>query len=108
MNLRPLAPQASIIANLDDGPSCLKQKVKLLNRRICIEQYLKICSICHKISATDDDHLDCKEKRRVELEDEDLKQKLPEKLDLAKNPDDLGVEVRAILDHLAREKKENK
>ena len=69
---------------------------------------MKICSICHKISATDDDHLDCKEKRRVELEDEDLKQKLPEKLDLAKNPDDLGVEVRAILDHLAREKKDNK
>ena len=69
---------------------------------------MKICSICKKISATDDDHLDCKEKRRVELEDEDLKQKLPEKLDLAKNPDDLGVEVRAILDHLAREKKDNK
>ena len=67
---------------------------------------MKICSICKKISATDDDHLDCKEKRRVELEDEDLKQKLPEKLDLAKNPDDLGVEVRAILDHLTREKKE--
>ena len=68
---------------------------------------MKICSICKKISATDDDHLDCKEKRRVELEAEDLKQKLPEKLDLAKNPDDLGVEVRAILDHLTREKKEN-
>ena len=69
---------------------------------------MKICSICKKISATDDDHLDCKEKRRVELEDEELKQKLPEKLDLAKNPDDLGVEVRAILDHLTREKVDNK
>ena len=69
---------------------------------------MKICSICQKISATDDDHLDCKEKRRVELEAGDLKEKLPEKLDLAKNPDDLGVEVRAILDHLAREKKDNK
>ena len=68
---------------------------------------MKICSICKKISATDDDHLDCKEKRRVELEDEDLKQKLPEKLDLAKNPNDLGVEVRAILDHLTREKKDD-
>lgn len=69
---------------------------------------MKICSICKKISATDDDHLDCKEKRRVELEDEDLKQRLPEKLDLAKNPNDLGVEVRAILDHLTREKKDDK
>lgn len=68
---------------------------------------MKICSICKKISATDDDHLDCKEKRRVELEDEDLKQRLPEKLDLAKNPNDLGVEVRAILDHLTREKKDD-
>ena len=32
------------------------------------------------------------------------KNKLPEKLDLAKNPQDLGVEVKAILEHLAREK----
>jgi hypothetical protein len=68
---------------------------------------LKICSICHKISAKDDDHLDCKEKRRVELEAEDLKQKLPEKLDMA-NSDDLGVEVRAILDHLTRKKEDKK
>ena len=65
---------------------------------------MKICSICHKISGTDDDHLDCKEKRRVELEDEDLKQKLPEKLDMAKNPEDLEVEVRAVLDYMTREK----
>ena len=68
---------------------------------------MKICSICHKISATDDDHLDCKEKRRVELEDEELKQKIPEKLDMDKISD-LGVEVRAILDHLTREKENNK
>ena len=107
MNLRPLAPQASIIANLDDGPSFSKQKVKLLNRGICFEIQMKICSICHKISATDDDHLDCKEKRRVELEDDDLKQKLPEKLDMAKNSDDLASEVKAILDHMTREKKDN-
>ena len=68
---------------------------------------MKICSICHKISATDDDHLDCREKRRVELEDEDRKQKLPEKLDMAKNSDDLATEVRAILDHMTREKNDN-
>ena len=68
---------------------------------------MKICSICHKISATDDDHLDCREKRRVELEDEDLKRKLPEKLDMSKNSDDLATEVKAILDHMTREKKDN-
>ena len=46
---------------------------------------MKICNICNRISATDQDHLDCVQKRRVELEDEDLKKKIPEKIDLAKN-----------------------
>ena len=67
---------------------------------------MKICSVCHRISATDQDHLDCVQKRRVELEDEDLKNKIPEKIDLAKNPEDLGVEVRAILEHLFRDKED--
>lgn len=66
---------------------------------------MKICNICHRISATDQDHLDCIQKRRVELENEDLKNKIPEKLDFAKNPNDLGIEVRAILEHLSKEKK---
>jgi hypothetical protein len=65
---------------------------------------LKICSICHKISGTDDDHLDCLEKKRIELENVDLKQKIPEKLDLAKNASDLHVGVRALLDHITRKK----
>lgn len=65
---------------------------------------MKICNICHKISATDQDHIDCIQKRRIELEDDDLKNKLPEKLDLEKNPHDLGIEVRAILEHLTKEK----
>ena len=68
---------------------------------------MKICNICHRISATGQDHLDCIQKRKVELEDEDLKNKIPEKIDLAKNPEDLGVEVRAILEHLSREKEKN-
>ena len=68
---------------------------------------MKICSICHKISASGDDHLDCREKRRVELEDEDLKQKLPEKLDMGKDSDDLAVEVKAILEHMTREKEKS-
>jgi len=40
----------------------------------------------------------------VELENEDLKNKIPEKIDLAKNPGDIGVEVKAILEHMARQK----
>jgi len=37
---------------------------------------MKICSICHKISATGEDHLDCIQKRKVELGIDDFKQKL--------------------------------
>ena len=66
---------------------------------------MKICSICHKISATNEDHLDCIQKRKIDLEDDDFKQKLPEKLDMAKNADDLQPEIRALLDHMTREKK---
>ena len=65
---------------------------------------MKICSICHKISGTDEDHLDCQEKKRIELENEDLKQKIPEQLDMAKNANDLNVDIRAILEHMTKEK----
>jgi len=65
---------------------------------------MKICSVCHKISGSGQDHLDCIQKRRVELEDEDFKSKITEKLELSKNSQDLGVEVKAILEHLSREK----
>lgn len=65
---------------------------------------MKICSICNKISGTDDDHLDCQQKRRIELEAEDLKEKLPEQLDMAKNPNELNSEIKAVLDHMTKEK----
>lgn len=65
---------------------------------------MKICNICHRVSATGEDHLDCIQKRNIELEDEDFKNKIPEKLNLSKNTQELGVEVRAILEHLAKEK----
>ena len=65
---------------------------------------MKICSICHRLSGTGQDHLDCIQKRRIELEEDDRKNNLPEKLDLAKNSQDLGVEVKAILEHLAKER----
>lgn len=66
---------------------------------------MKICSICHKISATDQDHTNCKEKLRVELEAEDFKKSIPEKLDLAKNANDISPDIKALLDHMSREKK---
>jgi len=65
---------------------------------------MKICSICQKISGSDQDHLDCIQKRRVELEDVDFKSKITENLELSKNSKDLGVEVKAILEHLSRKK----
>lgn len=65
---------------------------------------MKLCNICHKISATDNDHLDCVQKRSIELEDADFKNSIPEKLNLSKDTHELGVEVRAILEHLSKDK----
>ena len=65
---------------------------------------MKICNICHKISGSGEDHLDCVQKRRVELEDEDFKSKITENIQLSNNSQDLGVEVKAIIEHLSREK----
>lgn len=66
---------------------------------------MKICNICHKISGSGQNHLDCIQKQRVELENEDFKMKIPENLELTKNSD-LGIEVKAILEHLSREKEQ--
>ncbi len=72
-------------------------------------KYMKICNICHKISATDQDHLDCVQKRSIEMEAEDFKNNIPEKLNLSNNPQDLAVEMKAILEHLSKGKdKEDK
>ncbi len=65
---------------------------------------MKMCNICHKISATNQDHLDCVQKRSIELENEDFKNSIPEKINLSKDTQELGVEVRAILEHLAKDK----
>ncbi len=65
---------------------------------------MKICNICHKISATDQDHLDCVQKRSIEMEDTDFKNKIPEKLNLSIDTQELGVEVKAILEHLSKDK----
>jgi hypothetical protein len=65
---------------------------------------VKICSICNKISGSDKDHLDCIQKRSVELEDVDFKSKITEQLALSKNSQDLDVGVKAILEHLAKKK----
>ncbi len=72
-------------------------------------KFMKICNICHKISATDQDHLDCLQKRSIEMQDDNFKKNIPEKLNQSINPQELGVEVRAILEHLSKEKdKEDK
>ncbi|KKM91288.1 hypothetical protein LCGC14_1229960 [marine sediment metagenome] len=69
---------------------------------------MKICSICHKISATGEDHLDCIQKRKVELGDDDFKQNLSEKLDMTNNAKDLQPEIRALLDYMTKEKERKK
>ena len=65
---------------------------------------MKLCNICHKISATDKDHLDCIQQRNILLEDQDFKNDIPEKLNLSKNTQELGVEVKAILEYLSKDK----
>lgn len=65
---------------------------------------MKVCSICHKISTSNEDHLDCQQKRRIELEDENLKLNLPERFGIAKNIDDLDIEIKTILEHMTKEK----
>ena len=65
---------------------------------------MKICSICNKISATGENHLDCMQKRSIELEDAEFKKNISENLNLSKDNQELGVEVRAILEHLTKEK----
>ncbi|MEK0346533.1 MAG: hypothetical protein QQN65_06855 [Nitrosopumilus sp.] len=43
------------------------------------------------------------------MEDKDFKNNIPEKLNQSINPQDLAVEMKAILEHLSKEKnKENK
>ena len=65
------------------------------------------CSICKKISATDSAHLHCIEKRRIELENLQLKDTITEKLDLEKDPGNMGKEIKALLGHLNREKEKS-
>jgi len=65
---------------------------------------MKLCNICHKISATDQDHLDCIQKRSIELGSEDFKNSIPEKLNLSKDNQELDVGVKAILEHLSKSK----
>ena len=62
------------------------------------------CSICRKISASDNDHLHCVEKRRIELENLQMKDTITEKLDLGKDPNNMSKEIKALLGHMAREK----
>jgi len=66
---------------------------------------VKICSICHKISAIDEDHLDCKEKKRIELEADDFKGTLNEKLAISQLGTGIHNEIKSLLEYLTKEKK---
>jgi hypothetical protein len=65
---------------------------------------MKICSVCKKISATGENHLDCIQKRSIEFEDAEFKKGITEKLNLSTDYQGLGVEVRAILEHITKDK----
>ncbi|MBT5201176.1 MAG: hypothetical protein HOK63_08260 [Thaumarchaeota archaeon] len=65
---------------------------------------MKICNICHKISGTGQNHIDCVQKRNIESEDAEFKNNIAEKLNLSNDNQELGVEVRALLEHMSKEK----
>jgi hypothetical protein len=46
------------------------------------------------------------EKYRIETEDRELKEKLSERLNISQDPDNMGVEIKAILNHIVSEKEE--
>ena len=104
MNLRPLAPQASIIAKLDDGPAGGAGRAKLLNRWVGRRRMggggIATCSVCGRISASGGDHLDCGEMRRARLEDERIVAAARYEVFGGGGGDDLATEVRAVLDHI--------
>ena len=111
MNLRPLAPQASIITKLDDGPADGGYQGKLLNRWVDGgamdgggNSGMSTCSVCGRLSASGGDHLDCGEMRRARLEDEGREAAARHEVFAAGGgggaDDELAVEVRAILDHI--------
>ena len=65
---------------------------------------MKRCTVCGRLSGTGDDHLDCIQMKKIELEDEGFRAGITERLDAGKDPESLGVEIKAVLEHLAREK----
>jgi hypothetical protein len=68
---------------------------------------MKICSICRKISGTGEDHIHCQEKLRIETEAEDFKKNITEKLDYMKNADDISSDLKALMGHMSKDKKES-
>lgn len=65
---------------------------------------MKICSICKKISASEEDHLDCMEKRRIELDAEDFKESIAERLTIG-DSNELHADIKGILEHLGKKNK---
>ena len=57
-----------------------------------LKEGMGTCSICRKISATDSDHLHCREKRRIDLE---------------KDTNNMGKEIKALLGHMNREREKS-
>lgn len=79
-------------------------KLEWLKSSVYITNVLKICSICKKISASDEDHLDCREKQRIELDAEDFKESIAEKMTIG-DSNDLHADIKGILEHLGKKNK---
>lgn len=85
------------MAKLDDGPILYSTYFEIIKLSF-FYNYSMLCSICNRISATGRDHIDCIEKARLEMENEDLKKKAI--TNLGSSDIKLGKELQALLEHM--------
>ena len=53
------------MAKLDDGPPSVEAKSEIIKSSDQLTKSIEGCSICHKISASNEDHLDCQQKEGI-------------------------------------------
>lgn len=87
------------MAKLDDGPILYNTYFEIIKLSF-FPTYSMLCSICNRISATGGDHIDCIEKTRLEMENEDLKKKAI--TNLGSSDIKLGKELQALLEHMGK------
>ncbi len=63
---------------------------------------MKACSICGKISASGEDHLDCVEKRRLEEKEDEVAGRAAPDASGISDGENIAGELKALLDHMRK------